>query len=215
MDRGLIITADDFGLWPSYDAGMLEAVEAGVLDAVSVMVLRIETAPAALRLWGGAVGLHLERRDAGRLDRGEVERQLELFARVVGRPADYLDGHHHCHAAGEVASDVAALAAELDLPVRSVSDEHRGLLRAGGVRTPDWFIGRYEESQAVLPSELESLSPGYTEWMVHPGRQDSRSSSDYDRGREEDLDTLLSFDRPGEIARCDHRDLPERGLPAN
>lgn len=214
MDRKLIITADDFGLWPSYDAGMLEAVEAGAIDAVSVMVKRVEAVPGALLEWGGALGVHLEAGTDGRLRGGDAGEQVERFAQVLGRPPDYLDGHHHCHVEPGIAEEVAALAAELDLPVRSVSSGHRELLRAAGVRTPDRFIGRYEETQPVLPAELGSLEEGWTEWMVHPGRPDSRSGSDYDRGRQGDLEMLRPLELPEGIIRCDHRDLPQvRSLP--
>ena len=205
----LIITADDFGLWPSYDAGMMEAVRAGAVDAVSVMVLRGSPVPEKLRRWDGAVGLHLEAAPGGDLrGRGEVERQLGAFAELVGRPADYLDGHHHCHAEPAVAGAVAELAAELDLPVRSVGEEHRVLLRAAGVRTPDRLIGRYEESDPVVPAELDAVAPGWTEWMVHPGRADPTSGSSYDAGREEDLMALLRLELPPGPARSDHRHLP-------
>lgn len=211
MDRGLIITADDFGLSPSYDQGMLEAVRAGAVDAVSVMVLRVGAVPDELREWGGAVGLHFETNGEGSSPgRGEVERQLAAFAELVGRPADYLDGHHHCHAEPALGGVVAELATELDLPVRSVGEEHRSLLRAAGVRTPDRLVGRYEESDPVVPAELDGLTPGWTEWMVHPGHADPRSGSSYDRGREEDLTALLALALPAGIRRSDQRRLPRR-----
>lgn len=209
MDRRLIITADDFGLWPSYDAGMLDALRADLVDAVSVMVLRLGSLPEELREWGGAVGLHVEAGADGSLrGREEVERQLEAFAGLVGEPADYLDGHHHCHAEPPVAGDVAELAAELDLPVRPVSEQHRALLRRAGVRTPDRLIGRYEQSEPVLPAELDALGPGWTEWMVHPGRADPASGSSYDAGRGEDLTALRGLQLPEGVTRSDQRRLP-------
>lgn len=208
IDRILIITADDFGLRPSYDAGILEAVRAGAVDAVSVMALRVRSSvPEQLSVWNGAVGLHAEAGPNGLLERGEVERQLEAFARVAGRPADYLDGHHHCHADPRIAAEVVALAAELDLPVRSVSDEHRVLLRSAEARTPGRLVGRYDEREPALPAELESLPPGWTEWMVHPGHPDPTAGSSYDAGRGEDLATLLTLRLPPGIRRSDQRQL--------
>lgn len=211
VDRRLIITADDFGLWPSYDAGVLEAVRADAVDAVSITVLRLRSVPSDLCDWGGAVGLHLEAAPgSGLRGRGEVVQQLGAFAELLGRPADYIDGHHHCHAEPSVAEAVAELAAELDLPVRSVGEEHRGLLRAAGVRTPDRLIGRYEESGPVVPAAVEQLPQGWTEWMVHPGHAEPRSGSSYDRGREEDLTALLGLALPAGIRRSDQRRLPQR-----
>lgn len=211
MERRLIVTADDFGLSPRYDAGILEAVRAEAVDAVSVMALQVTSVPAELRGWGGAIGLHLDASGDGRLrGRGEAERQLGLFERLVGRPADYLDGHHHSHAGPAAAGEVAGLAAELDLPVRSVDGKHRELLRAAGVRTPDRLIGRYEESDPVPPAELDSLPGGWTEWMVHPGGSDPASGSRYDAGREEDLKAVLGLAPPAGVRRADHRQLPRR-----
>lgn len=208
MDRKLIITADDFGLRPSYDAGILEAVRAGAVDAVSVMVLRVSSIPDDLGEAGCAVGLHLEGEGVGSLLSGEVKGQLDDLARLLGRAPDYLDGHHHCHARPGVAEEVAASAASLDLPVRSVSDEHREMLRAAGVRTPDQLIGRFTESQQVLPAELGALPEGWTEWMTHPGHPDPDSGSSYDAGRGKDLQALLALSLPDGIDRADHRGLP-------
>ena len=38
--RLLVITADDYGYWPSYNQGILEAIEMGGIDSVSAMVDR-------------------------------------------------------------------------------------------------------------------------------------------------------------------------------
>lgn len=207
VDRRLIITADDFGLWPSYDEGILEAVRANAIDAVSVMVRRVEALPGELQEWGGAVGVHLEAESAGLLG-GEVGEQVDSLARLLGRVPDYVDGHHHCHTEPEVAGEVAALAAAMDLAVRSVGDEHRALLRTHGVRTPDRFIGRYEEWEPVLPAELSCLRAGWTEWMVHPGCPGEGSGSSYDAGRVEDLEMLLELELPAGVVRGSHRELP-------
>ena len=103
-----------------------------------------------------------------------------------------------------------AIAAGLDLPVRSISAEHRRLLRAAGVTTQDLLVGRYSEDDAVIPPELSDSPRGVRsiEWMVHPGHPDPSSGSDYDRGREEDLRALLEFEPPPGLRRGNHRDLP-------
>ena len=46
--RFLVITADDYGYWPSYNEGILAAVEAGAVDAVSVMTEREHCDPRPL-----------------------------------------------------------------------------------------------------------------------------------------------------------------------
>ena len=204
--RHLIVTADDFGLHPSYDAGMLEAVRAGALDAVSVMALRLHDLPAELIAADVAIGLHLDDRESPH--RADVEHQLERLAELLDRRPDYVDGHHHCHAEPGIARAVAELAAERDLAVRSVDDRHREFLRAHGVRTPDRLIGRYEESQPAIPPELDGLGAGWTEWMTHPGHPDPGAGSSYDAGRGEDLEVLLGLSLPDGVARSDHRRLP-------
>ena len=204
--RTLIITADDFGLSPSYDEGIVEAAAEGAIDAVSVMAMRLDGIPGELLSSDARLGLHLET-DEGDLDRAGVEAQLSRLEDLIGRRAEYLDGHHHCHAAPAVAPTVAALAVERDLAVRSIDPGHRALLRSRGVRTPDLLIGRYEEYEPVLPAELGALPEGTTEWMAHPGHPDPSSGSSYDAGREEDLRALLALRLPDGVTRTDHRRL--------
>lgn len=172
----LIITADDYGYSPRYDAGILEAARAGAIDAVSVMVLRAPSDPAALLESGVEVGLHLEPQTA-------VRDQAELFEQLFGRPPDHIDGHHHCHAAAELRDEVAKLAGELGIRVRSV----------------DEALGRTEPSQPALPKQIEAVRagveppPGLTEWFVHPGHADPAAGSSFDAAREEDLELLLAL----------------------
>lgn len=205
-ERTLTITADDFGLHPSYDRGILEAAAAGAIDAAGVMVLRAMERLGALLESRLAIGLHLEAK-GGELSEGEALAQLERFEQLAARPPDYLDGHHHCHAAPAVASAVAAIAADLGVPVRSVDDAHRRILRAAGVPTPDLLVGRYEECEPVIPAELldPPRSARRIEWIVHPGYPDPDSGSDYDAGRGEDLDAVLNFTPPAGIRRAGHR----------
>ena len=206
----LIITADDYGYHPSYDTGILEAAGARAVDAVSVMVLRESMDPEALLDTRVEIGLHLELPEGphGRVEAGEEEavlaalrEQLERFEEVFGRPATHLDGHHHCHARCGGAADIAREAAARGLPVRSVDEPHRALLRRLGAATPDRLVGRLsEEAESALPPELRpaveegaDLPPGVTEWMVHPGHSAPGTGSGYDQAREEDLDLLLSL----------------------
>ena len=62
-DRRLIINADDFGLAPGVNAGVLEAVAAGVVTSLSVMVNTPAYAEGMRALAGlsrpPSVGLHL------------------------------------------------------------------------------------------------------------------------------------------------------------
>jgi len=189
----LLINADDYGYAPSYDAGIAEAAAAGAIDGASAMVLRGALDPAPLEGTGVAVGLHFE------LDGASLARQVELFEEAFGREPAYLDGHHHCHARGKPAVEVANLARERVWPVRSVDARHRRLLRCKGVVTADRLVGRMGESENVLPSEIasavrgEGAWEGVLEWVVHPGRAARDGESSYDAGREEDLRLLLEL----------------------
>jgi chitin disaccharide deacetylase len=199
----LIITADDYGYAREYNRGILRAAAAGAIDAVGAMVGRGSCEPAPLLDAGVEIGLHLE------LPGEDSVAQLERFEALFGRPPAFLNGHHHCHARPEVAVAIAGLAAERGLPVRSVDAEHRRMLRAAGVATPDRLIGRMDPSEPALPSLLAhggTPPPGVTEWMVHPGHPDPGSGSSFDEAREQDLNLLLRVGSvTGGVRRATHR----------
>lgn len=198
----LTITADDYGYAPGYDAGIVEAAGAGAIDGASVMVMRSPD-PAPLLATGVELGLHLEPGPS-------PAEQAEGFERLVARPPAHIDGHHHCHASAAIAVDVAELGARLGVPVRSIDDAHRRLLRELGVATPDRLLGRLAESEPALPAELAAwlagaeAPPGTTEWLVHPGHPGEPVGSSYDAGRGEDLELLLALG--------DRRRWAERGI---
>lgn len=222
----LVINADDYGYWPSYNLGILEAVEEGMVDAVSAMVDREHCDPEPLLASGVEIGLHLEFEGrwgarSAHPARQSLRVQLERFTDLFGRWPTYLDGHHHCHARPELATPVMEMAQQLDLPVRSVSRDHRQWLRERGIPTEDHLIGRTESSQPAQPEELTALQPGVTEWIVHPGHSDPESGSSYDRARQEDLNLLTKlalrarFDRPvwGEAVRASHAEALQGADP--
>jgi predicted glycoside hydrolase/deacetylase ChbG (UPF0249 family) len=213
----LIITADDYGYHPSYDAGILEAAEAGAVDAVSAFSSRPGLDPEPLLRSGVEVGLHLDLGEpwdaapAGEEERfearRELERQLAAFESAFHRSPAFVDGHHHCHAREGIADLVAAEAAARRLSVRSVTPPQRGLLRRHGIATPDLTIGRTNERRPPLPPELragaDSLPP-VVEWFVHPGHAVGDGFSGYDAGREQDLKLLLGWRPPARVRRRTH-----------
>ncbi len=217
MTRFLIITADDYGYWDSYNEGILAAIEAGAIDSVSALTERQYCDPEPLLASGVEVGLHIEfegrwgPRSAAPA-RNSLRVQLERFSALFGRWPAYLDGHHHCHARPELATPVMQAALQIGVPVRSVSPDHRQWLSERGIRTQDLLIGRMESSEPVQPPELRDLPDGVTEWMVHPGYPDEASGSSYDLARREDLDLLMRlrvrarFDEPiwGDVIRATH-----------
>jgi predicted glycoside hydrolase/deacetylase ChbG (UPF0249 family) len=217
--RCLVITADDYGYWPSYNEGILAAVEAGAVDAVSVMTEREHCDPEPLIELGVEVGLHVEfegRHGArsGAPARSSLRVQLDRFTDLFRHWPAFLNGHHHCHARPELATPVLQLAEQIGIPVRSVSRDHRQWLSERGVKTPDALIGRTTTTEPPEPPELRELGPGITEWMVHPGYPDAESGSTYDIARREDLDIVTRaqlrarFDEPvwGDAVRANHTD---------
>jgi predicted glycoside hydrolase/deacetylase ChbG (UPF0249 family) len=215
--RFLIISADDYGYWPSYNEGILAAVEAGAVDAVSAMTERAYCDPGPLLESGVEVGLHIEFEGrwgsrSGGPARSSLRVQLDRFVDLFHRWPSFLDGHHNCHARPELATPVMEAALQMGVPVRSVSRDHRQWLSERGIGTPDTLLGRMTSSEAVEPPELRELPVGVTEWMVHPGYPDADSGSDYDLARREDLDVVMRarvrerFDEPiwGDAIRATH-----------
>jgi len=215
----LIIAADDYGYWPSYNQGIFEAIDRGMIDSVGAMVEREYCDAKALLATGVEIGLHLEFEGrwgarSGNAARRSLEVQLDRFSRNFGFWPAYIDGHHHCHARPEMISHVNDRAGQLGIPVRSVSQDHRQLLRERGIMTEDHLIGRYSPDEPLPDKALDQLSPGTTIWFVHPGRPDPESGSSYDDEREEDLELLLRLhlrerinDAPfGDAVRTTHRE---------
>ncbi len=187
----LVITADDYGYRPAYDAGIVLAASAGAIDRVSVMAAR-ELDPDPLGATAVAVGLHLE-------PGSSIADQVRRFDALFSRPPAFIDGHRHSHVEPRMAGVVTAVALELDIPVRSINPPHRAQLRRDGVRTTDRLVGRMFEHHAALPLEIDrwlsgarALS-GTTEWIVHPGYRDPDGGSAYDAGRPEDLALVLAL----------------------
>jgi predicted glycoside hydrolase/deacetylase ChbG (UPF0249 family) len=201
----LIISADDYGYAPAYDRGILEAARAEAIDSASVMVGMVgPAAVASLLATNVEIGLHVAIPLAFRaLTAAQVREHLEMeltsFERVFERPPAFLDGHHHCHAGHGVAATIGRLAAERDLPVRSVNPAHRRLLRGLGVATPDLLVGRIKQTEPAVPPEIQALlvgdqvPDGVVEWMTHPGHPDPDSGSSYDSGRLQDLRLLMDL----------------------
>jgi predicted glycoside hydrolase/deacetylase ChbG (UPF0249 family) len=215
--RALIITADDYGYWPTYNEGILAAIEAGALDAVSVLVDREHCDPQPLLESGVELGLHIDFEGrhgsrSGPAARTALGVQMDRFTDKFGRWPSFLNGHHHCHARPELATPVLQTAQQIGIPVRSVSPDHRQWLRERGIATPDLLLGRLLSSEPADPAELRALPVGVTEWFTHPGYPDPASGSDYDLARREDLDILMRhrvrerFDTPawGEAERSTH-----------
>lgn len=209
--RTLIVNADDFGLSPGVNAGIIAAHEGGIVTGASLMV-RGQAAEAAAAYARArpqlSVGLHLDLAewayrgaawvklyevvppDDAAAVRAEIARQLATFRRLMGRGPTHLDSHQHVHRREPARTALADLGRELGVPVRHLTV---GLTYCGDFYGQDGEGRPYPElvTAAALIAQLKRLPPGITELSCHPGTGD-------------DLDTMYVRERPLEVAAlCD------------
>jgi len=204
--RFLIVNADDLGLCDAVNEGIFAAHQRGIVTSATMMVRRPAAAAAAREapsLPSLAVGLHLDLGEWNYVDGewteayrrcdsespaaidAECRAQLELFRSLVGRDPSHLDSHQHVHISEPVASVVARLATELEIPLRN-----REVRYEGGFYGQDGKGTPYPETIAppALLSLIASLPPGWTEVGCHPAAGPAPSS--YDGERRIELETL-------------------------
>lgn len=210
--RRLVVNADDFGMHPMIDRGVVAAHERGIVTSTSLMVRGAsarEAAAAARRLPGLSVGLHL---DLGEwthsmsgwrpvyevVDLGdgdavarEVDRQLAGFAEMCGVPPTHIDSHQHVHLGAVVGEVVAERAEALGVPLRGRTSwvHHVGGFY-GQTGTGEPFpegisAGRLVELICALPD-------GVSELGCHPAA--GPTSPPYSAERVQELRTLCHPD---------------------
>lgn len=219
-ERFLIVNADDFGLSPGVNAGIVEAHERGIVTSASLMVRApaAEQAVVAVRAHPGlALGLHLDiaewEYEAGEWratyercppgDGAAVEAeclgQLAVFRELAGRDPTHLDSHQHAHMSEPMSSVASRLAAALEVP-----------LRAQGIRYEGGFYGQTGKGEpypaGIAPGHLaeliESLPPGWTELGCHPGLGTDMKSS-YAAEREAEVQALCDPAVKAALARAE------------
>jgi predicted glycoside hydrolase/deacetylase ChbG (UPF0249 family) len=209
--RRLIVNADDFGLSPETNRGIITAHEQGIVTSASLMVrtsAAAEAADYARRNPRLGVGLHLDLgewafragewvplyhvvsvEDAAAVH-AEVEQQLAAFRVLLGRDPTHLDSHQHVHRREPVRDALVTLGRRLGVPVRHFTP---------AVRYCGDFYGQDGEGNSfphlvtpgALVGILERLGQGVTELCCHPG---------FDPG----LDTTYVAERAAEVAAlCD------------
>ncbi len=207
--RHLIVNADDFGLSPGVNRGIIRAHERGILTSASLMVRQpaavaaAEYARAHPRL---SVGLHFELSewvfqngewvmkyqvapaDDARAIAAELARQLEAFGRVLGRSPTHIDSHQHVHRNEAVRSLLLEAARGLGVPLRDCSP----LVRFCGD-----FYGQTGEGEPFpegitvenLLRILSELPAGYVEVSCHAG-DDPLLDSVYRTERQTEMNVL-------------------------
>jgi predicted glycoside hydrolase/deacetylase ChbG (UPF0249 family) len=187
--RRLIVNADDFGLSPGVNRGIIAAHECGIVTSTSLMV----RAPAADDAAAYArahprlsVGLHVDLgewafrggtwvelyrvvdlEDDAAVE-AEVMRQLDCFRGLVGRDPTHLDSHQHVHRQGAARRVVTAAGERLGVAVRH---ETPGVAHCGDFYGQDGEGHPYPDliSADALIAVLRRLGPGVTELGCHPG----------------------------------------------
>ncbi len=121
----------------------------------------------------------------------EFQAQLDTFVRAFGHLPRHLDTHHHVHQHPVVLEALLSLAVALKLPVRSIDPQMRAVMTARSLGSPAYFLGDAgTEPYWTVPrllSAVQTLQPGVTELMCHPGYFDAAIA--YSRyGRQRDVE---------------------------
>jgi predicted glycoside hydrolase/deacetylase ChbG (UPF0249 family) len=212
----LIVNADDFGLSPGVNNGVLRAHEEGIVTSTSLMVRRPAAAEAAElgRLHPNlGIGLHVDLGEWRYISgewlpvyevvplsdpaavAQEARRQLSVFRRLVGDDPTHVDSHQHVHRKEPARSALIDVAQEIGVPLRQHSPE---------VRYCGDFYGQTAEGDpwpdAItlegLIRIIEALSAGFTELACHPGD-------------DVDLDSVYRSERAREVEVLCHPKIRE------
>ncbi len=209
--RRLIVNADDFGLSPGVNRGIVKAHEQGVVTGASLMVRWPSAADAsdyARHHPSLSVGLHVDlcewMFDAGKEEwrpvyevvpatdaaavETELARQLAAFRHLMGREPTHLDSHQHVHLSEPVKSAMQSVAREMGIVLRSLDPNVRYCGEFYGQSNKGYPYPAGISVEALLKI-LRELPSGWTEIGCHPGEGgDVRSV--YSDERSIELDTL-------------------------
>ena len=201
MEKYLILNADDYGLSPSVNKGIVEAHRFGTITSATIIVNMPgfrDGVERALENPSLGVGLHFNLtygapvaplkkvpsliNTEGIFSRkvkdwafSEIKLELEAqwqLAQKAGLALTHLDGHQHIHWRSKgVAKAMASLALREKIPIRR---SPKPLIKKYPP-TSDFFIGDTyfdENGLEKLLAYLKAIKPGVTEIMAHPGYTD-------------------------------------------
>jgi predicted glycoside hydrolase/deacetylase ChbG (UPF0249 family) len=238
FERYLVVNADDFGLSEGVNRGIVRAHEHGIVTSTSLMVRwpAAAAAPACARRHPQlGFGLHIDlaewvyRNDEWVLKyevvpasdaaaiAAEVQRQFDMFRRLMGKDPTHLDSHQHAHLNEPARQVISRLAASLSVPLRSITP---------GVHYCGDFYGQTGEgypypegiSLEALLKTIRNLPEGTTEMGCHPG-DDQQLDSVYRLERSQEVTVLCHPEtRSALTARgvvlCSFAGWPGRPQPA-
>ena len=218
--KWLIVTADDFGISPGINRGIVEAHRDGVVTSTSLMVKR-PACEEAVSLARGcpalSLGLHLELDGVDPADvPAEIERQHARFRELVGAEPTHVDTHHDLHRDPRILSPLLIWGRRQGVPVRGHA----------GVRYFSKFYGQWGGETHLEQISLEGLlrlvdteiGDGLTELNCHPGYPEPGFPSSYAAERAVEVRTLCEpalrdAMRARDIRLIGFRDLPTVAVP--
>ncbi len=204
----LVVNADDYGYSKGVNKGIIKAHTQGIVTSTSVMVYGMAAKQARELLeYPLSVGLHFDifdKRLRSKLIKREIlssltienikkefKNQINEFAKILGKPPDHLDSHHHIHFHSQIKPIFEEYSKENNIPVRGLGKFH--LIES--------FFGKNESGETDLEristnsllDILSNLADGVNELMCHPGFADLelRKISTYSVEREEEIKTLI------------------------
>jgi predicted glycoside hydrolase/deacetylase ChbG (UPF0249 family) len=195
--RLLVVNADDLGMSPGVNEGIIAAHVQGIVTSASLMVNRSSAAHAAALLPAHpslSVGLHLE--DDGVHDLDDPAQAAELFAaqlerfrELTGSDPTHVDSHHHVHNEDERLDLFSALAEPLAVPVR-----HDGRVGYIGGFWAQWEVGvtnlGYIRRTFLVHLIANEAQGEVTELACHPAKVTGDFRSSYLEERAVELATL-------------------------
>jgi predicted glycoside hydrolase/deacetylase ChbG (UPF0249 family) len=206
--KTLIVNADDFGMSPGINAGIIQAHQTGIVTSTSLMV-RWPAAEEAARLARQnprlSVGLHIDlgewqyrngdwsllyavlppgREKDSEAVASEIAAQIARFRELLGRDPTHLDSHQHVHREEPAQAMAKQYAATLAVPLRHFASNisYCGSFYGQGFRHEPYPQGIEADSLCQI---LRELPTGISELACHPAScQDFESVYSAERERE-------------------------------
>lgn len=194
------MNADDFGVAAGVNQGIVECHRLGILTSASLMVERAATAEAVALSRENpelGIGLHWDGGGEGKpyVDtddlngvQAELDRQLDMFVRLMGRTPTHIDSESHTHREPELMPLFLEASQRLGVPLRGADQ----VTFEGGFYA-QWTYAVTELDRIsvdALESLLRSVEEGWTEISCHPGYPTEDHTSIYWTEREVEVRTL-------------------------
>lgn len=191
MQKKLIINADDYGMSPFWNRGILKLARKKIITSISVMIKKKWISASDFNnLKDVSIGLHLELKD--NCNQKEIEHQIALFKKKFNFFPSHIDSHKHFHLKENNINKVIYIIKKYQPPMRSFSAEKRRLIRDNNIKTPDNFIGWHPNEKEFFLKELSESNYSITELVCHPGYYDKNCDYPYNKQREKELNILES-----------------------